>query len=505
MERLVPSVPVTVPLASLQHPAEEMFQSAGGESSPFTTQGLLKACEHAGYFEAQQPSAVAPHIQMMPYQLQTLQWMCDMESLEGGLNSLFWEERRWPDGGAYFYAPQLGELRVERPPVTRGGLLCEEMGLGKTLEIEALVLATLNDSLEPLRFPSKCIVNSKATLIVVPPALVPQWREEILKTTKAGALSVTTYVSAQERITETGTVRKRRVEALAAHAIVLTTYSILEKDPILELIHWKRIALDEMQEVRSSTTQLAKKCERMPASFRWMISGTPIFRDVNDLNGELHFLGVWPFALRDEVDGFWGRKIQAPWDMQEPLALDLLHTLLRGVMIRHSKSQSYKDGRPILSLPARRTHIVPVDIEGSHAAVIAYIEALGARLLSSGRMSDDGREAKDKRRQLLNLLCQACISPTLVNGGMGVKNMLMPVNNLIRLEDERRGANGAVPQGGGAHEADGGGIWRDVKRMTIEDALKVPLIPPCGRIGWMSLCSFSTACSTSIARPRAIW
>ena len=37
------------------------------------------------------------------------------------------EERKWGDGGSYFYFPEAGELRLERPPCVRGGIVAEEM------------------------------------------------------------------------------------------------------------------------------------------------------------------------------------------------------------------------------------------------------------------------------------------------------------------------------------------------------------------------------------------
>jgi hypothetical protein len=62
----------------------------------------------------------------------------DQEALAGGLNSLFWEEREWHDATSesdrFYYMPSTGELRVEKPPLVHGGLLCEEMGLGKTVK-----------------------------------------------------------------------------------------------------------------------------------------------------------------------------------------------------------------------------------------------------------------------------------------------------------------------------------------------------------------------------------
>jgi len=39
-----------------------------------------------------------------------------------------------------------------------------------------------------------------------------------------------------------------------------------------------------------------------------------------------------------------------PWDNREEAALDALGVLLRGVMMRHSKTQTTLDGTPIVSL-----------------------------------------------------------------------------------------------------------------------------------------------------------
>jgi E3 ubiquitin-protein ligase SHPRH len=51
--------------------------------------------------------------------------------------------------------------------------------------------------------------------------------------------------------------------------------------------------------IRSSTTALAKTCAALLAERRWMVSGTPLHSSINDLNGELQFLSVWPFSLSD--------------------------------------------------------------------------------------------------------------------------------------------------------------------------------------------------------------
>ena len=93
-------------------------------------------------------------------------------------------------------------------------------------------------------------------------------------------------------------------------------------------------------QVRSSTTQLARVCRRLSSPLRWMVSGTPLHNSIDDLNGELAFLGVWPFCLLDSEDGFWEKIVAEPFKQRDAAALDLLHALLKVVMIRHSKAQA---------------------------------------------------------------------------------------------------------------------------------------------------------------------
>ncbi|CAN0298959.1 unnamed protein product, partial [Ectocarpus fasciculatus] len=88
---------------------------------------------------------------------------------------LFVFTREWADGGApLWYFPLAGEFRLAEPPHITGGLLCEEMGLGKTIEVRRDSLAW---GLHDRHYDSARRLVSRATLIVVPVSLVGQWAE----------------------------------------------------------------------------------------------------------------------------------------------------------------------------------------------------------------------------------------------------------------------------------------------------------------------------------------
>ena len=133
---------------------------------------------------------------MLPYQKEGLAWLCAQE--EGPL---------------------------------RGGILADEMGMGKTLQTIALLLSnrdwpsskTCGKGMQTAELESAALAAEKlprgGTLVVVPVIALIQWRAEIAKWTVPGSLTVSTYH---------GTSREPLASTLAKFDVVLTTYSTLE-------------------------------------------------------------------------------------------------------------------------------------------------------------------------------------------------------------------------------------------------------------------------------------
>ena len=141
------------------------------------------------------------------------------------------------------------------------------------------------------------------------------------------------------------------IRQIADHDVVLTTYNSIASNKFYAAIDWHRIVLDECQEIKQPSSNIASMCANLAANHRWMVSGTPLVSKIEDLHGELNFLQVWPFSLQN--DGFWEKLIGHPFRAYDESALRLLHALMDVVMMRHSKTQRYVDGRCLVSMPAR--------------------------------------------------------------------------------------------------------------------------------------------------------
>lgn len=71
------------------------------------------------------------------------------------------------------------------------------------------------------------------TLILVPPSLVGQWESEFL-TRHTGPLRLCKYY---------GTNRPRSAQALLAFDVVLTTFTLINRDTLLSGFHWHRVVV----------------------------------------------------------------------------------------------------------------------------------------------------------------------------------------------------------------------------------------------------------------------
>jgi SNF2 family DNA or RNA helicase len=345
-------------------------------------------------------------LNLMLHQQHAICWMLQMESLGGfGINSILWEEREFLDGGKYYYSPALGQIRLSPPPVMKGGILADEQGLGKTLEVLGLIVASLHE-LEQEAAHAKLeekanLTPTHATLIIVPPALVSQWHAEVRKA--VGDALIVHYFDPETLLFVCEGTRVR-----ADPDIVITTYAALQKSKSsrkLSSFSWGRIVLDEMQEIRSSTTKIAKNCDNLVCQRRWMLSGTPLFDGIDDLRGELQFLRLSPFAAGLE-DGFFKFSITSHWHNHSLHCLETLR-ILGLLILRRSKSMTIAETKqPLMGLKPLTVEFVPIPQDPSERALYCFLESIVSRLLKG----DKEKTAHASRTNCLTKLREMCIS-----------------------------------------------------------------------------------------------
>merc|ERR1719229_506777 len=150
-----------------------------------------------------------------------------------GIQRHFWQRQEFSSGDPFWYSPFFKEIRFEPPVPSRGGILCEEMGLGKTIEMLAVCNTMKPGVVKPSyicpekkekRYPSR------ATLIVAPCSLVGQWEQEIQDRHKRKPKTLCYYGS-----------RTKDPRVVADHDFVLTTYGIIKHKKECELALLQKI------------------------------------------------------------------------------------------------------------------------------------------------------------------------------------------------------------------------------------------------------------------------
>ena len=144
----------------------------------------------------------------------------------------------------------------------KGGFLCDEMGLGKSVQLIATMLG-----------------NPKTrTLLVVPKSIITQWVEEIARF--APGLSVCVFDGPNRRYD-------------AKKDIVIAPYSLLSSNDVtLHMVQWNRVILDEAHEIRNKTSKLFKSVCQLKTQIKWIVTGTPVFNSMEDFVSLCTFLGL---------------------------------------------------------------------------------------------------------------------------------------------------------------------------------------------------------------------
>jgi hypothetical protein len=192
------------------------------------------------------------------------------------------------------------------------GILAEEMGLGKTVEMIALISLHKRplDAFETKAVSSGELPPSSATLIITPPSILLQWISELQR--HSPTLKVFHYrgIKSYPELDHT-----QLLDKLSNHDVVFTTYNVLSSEihyslptpdrqlraekryvplrsPLTQLLWW-RVCLDEAQMIENGVSNAATVAKLIPRVFSWAVTGTPVQRDLAGMSCALSLAAVF--------------------------------------------------------------------------------------------------------------------------------------------------------------------------------------------------------------------
>lgn len=150
------------------------------------------------------------------------------------------------------------------------GILADDMGLGKTLQ--AIIAISQHKGKHP----------RSLSIVVCPTSLVYNWKEECTKFNPS--LRVLP-------VDGTPTQRKKLLTGVGDYDLVVTSYSLLQKDiEFYQTIKLAYAILDEAQHIKNRSTRNAKSVKMLQAKYRLILTGTPIENSLDELWSLFDFL-----------------------------------------------------------------------------------------------------------------------------------------------------------------------------------------------------------------------
>ena len=208
------------------------------------------------------------------------------------------------------------------------GVLADDMGLGKTLQ----TIVALSQHHESADRPS---------LIVCPTSLLYNWKEEFSKFNKKMKVLVVDGMPSQ---------RKKLIQKVSDHDVVITSYSLLQKDvDLYDDYQFSYMALDEAQHIKNRGTRNAKSVKMVKADHRLILSGTPIENSLDELWSLFDFL--MPGFL-NSYERFVEKYIRSTGD-EHVSNLEYLRKKVAPFILRRMKTDVLKDLPPVSEITYR--------------------------------------------------------------------------------------------------------------------------------------------------------
>lgn len=280
----------------------------------------------------------------------------------------------------HYFDTVTGITHRHDPALCLGGILADDMGLGKSLTTLALIAGSVDTPSSTIEDSNDESVGndyySKCTLIVTPLSTLSNWEDQIKKHLKRGSIKWATYH---------GPARAKLRDSFRNYDVVFTTYETLkmdskldgrhgtrQMDDSLQSIPWRRVVLDEAHVIRNRASKSHQAVRRLEAKHRWCLTGTPVQNSVDDLGALVAFLRAAPFDDRAR----FARVFTDPIANRDDEGYECLRRLFRAIALRRTK-----DGLP-LDLPPREERVEMVTLDPDEEWLYETVKKAAAQLVS---------------------------------------------------------------------------------------------------------------------------
>lgn len=268
-----------------------------------------------------------------------------------------------------------------------GGILADDMGLGKSLQVISFILSEVEEAKRS---------DNRRTLIVCPASLVYNWKNEIEKF--APTLSVV-------MVTGNADNRATTVQNSGKRDILITSYDLLRRD----LVNYEKIqffcqVIDEAQYIKNSGTQAAKAVKLIKSGFRLALTGTPVENRLSELWSIFDYL----------MPGFLYHYKRFKEQIEQPIVhddnqqvLERLQKMIQPFVLRRLKKDVLKD------LPDKVEENMYVQMQGEQQKLYdAHVTRM--KMMLEGTSDDEFKSNKIQILAELTKLRQMCCDPSIL-------------------------------------------------------------------------------------------